>query len=790
MNTSGIYEIPEAHKDELKELEVLIQKHLDDLLSYEELKAHRIPFGIYEQRTRNTFMIRIRCPAGIILPHQLKTVARLAQQFGSDILHITTRQEVQLHDVNQKDISTILNRLLEVGLVARGGGGNTVRNIIASWNSGIAKGEAFDVTPYAISLTNRLLAEPDSWNLPRKFKVAFANSDSDNILTPFQDVGFIARNKNGKKGFKVYVAGGMGLKSRIGDPLYDFVPEDQVYPIIAAIKKLFYIYGNRRNKHAARLRFLRENWGERKFLERYEEELENAINREVKPLEISVWDGLQPTIRIEPLNTESDAFDLWKKRYVYPQKQDQLFHILLPIHLGSLECQHAILLADFANNFGTDTVRFTIEQNLSFRNIPEHYLGNVYEIVKSISPLVDKPSFLGKNIACTGANTCTLGICLSQGALSAIHNKLLNSKVDLDELVDIRMKLSGCPDCCGQHISADLGFFGKVSRKSQTIYPVYNIVGGASVTGDKPSLAKKLGQINAHDLPSLVVDIVSHYVKRKKDYKTFSDYLDLEGRKKIESLCAKYKEIPSLQENRNYYIDWGSKEEFSLVAKGIGECSAGLFDLIDYDLKVIKDLQEELKRGKNPFDLSKKLYKILLSALRMLLITRGVEARNDHEIFNQFISHFIEGGLVDSKFKMLLLQVCNNKNTDLTEFKNQIYELSDAVEKLYNTMDDFLQFPEEQIPESKPGHPLESSQINRKKDNINIFKDLRGVKCPLNFVKTKLELSKLSSGQFLKIYLDDGDPIKNVPRSVQSEGHKILEQYQEEKYWVVVVEKK
>lgn len=257
--------IPENLNKEIDELSLLIEKFKNGEIDKTELKVHRVPFGIYEQRKSNTYMIRVRCTAGIITPLQLELLSWVSQQYGGNAVHITTRQEVQIHDIAIDSLIPVIKSLKYAGLSSRGGGGNTVRNIVASVDSGIDPDEVFDISPYAIALTSRFVSESDSWGLPRKFKLAFSNSPEDTAGATITDLGFIAVIKDGRKGFKVYCAGGMGAKSAQGKLLFEFIPENDVYLVAEGMKLLFNKFGNRKNRHAARIRFLWEKTGGDEF---------------------------------------------------------------------------------------------------------------------------------------------------------------------------------------------------------------------------------------------------------------------------------------------------------------------------------------------------------------------------------------------------------------------------------------------------------------------------------------------------------------------------------------------
>lgn len=778
------YEIPASLSAEIDDLEKLIAQYRRGELEGTKFRAHRVPFGIYEQRQADTYMVRIRCTGGGITPAQLQTVALLVRQYGAEEMHITTRQEVQIHDVSLENVPVILRALLQANLSTRGGGGNTVRNVMVSWDAGIAPAEPFDVTPYAVSLTSMLIAEPDSWTLPRKYKIAFSNTDDDNSSCAFTDVGFIAAIQDDVRGFKVYVAGGMGAKPQVGHLLHSFIPADEIYRVTAAVKRVFDRHGNRKNKHAARLRFLWNKLGEEKFRELYEEALQEIGDAPLQALpEISNEAGTVPEAS---LTADTPEFDLWQRRFVQPQKQAGLCSVLLPVPLGQLPWRQAQQLADLLAGYGENVLRFTREQNLSLRNIPASCLGNVYAVVKDFSGLVAAPKFYGVCIACTGADTCKLGICLPRGALTALTKKLPSAKLNIDALGDFRLNISGCPNTCGAHMTADLGFYGQVGRKEQRMYPSYGIVAGAQIGGETPRLATRIDSISARDLPAFVIDFLTLYLEKKERYENFAKYLDEAGNADIQDVCDKYRDIPAFEDDKNYYFDWGTTELFSLVGKGVGECSAGLFDLIDLDLKAIHVKKQELATQPDQTATGELLYEIVLRAARMLLITKGEEARSDREVFSAFRKYFVDAHLVEERF-LPLLKVAGEKNLpSLVSQAEEVYALAEAVEKLYDGMDDSLKFQQEK----QATEPAAAPEVLEKQPvTAQAIKDLRGVVCPMNFVKTKLELAKIGSGQTLQIFLDDGEPIDNVPRSVAEEGHKILEMNRIADYWSVLIEK-
>jgi len=789
------YKIPDSLLSEIKEFEKSIESFKQETLNPVKFRAIRVPFGVYEQRTVNTYMVRIRCAAGGITPVQLAKVAECAKTYASGRIHLTTRQEVQIHDVQLDRIIPIIKDLLSAGLSSRGGGGNTVRNIMASVDSGINADEVFDITPYAIALTSQLISEPDSWNLPRKYKITFCNGPIDNANVTMQDLGFVARVKNNRKGFQVFVAGGMGAKPMAGQLLYDFVPEDKVYPIAAALKRLFDKHGNRKNKHAARLRFLWQSLGKEEFIRLFEEEL-NAVEKEhpvLLPIE-KVEHILSVRTFSDILQRKqqkiSDTVQRWRNNYVNEQKQKGLFSIKVPLPLGDISSEQAAQLARLIEPFGENVLRCSMDQNFHIRNIPEACLDDIYQGISQITLLATQPAVLSNIIACAGASTCKLGICLPRGAVSEIY-KRISVETHCNASLP-RIHLSGCPNSCGQHWTADLGFFGKAGRKDGRAYPAYNICVGARLVPGDTRMAETIGDINARDLPSLVEDILNDYDRwaaengNKVQQATFRDYLAGEGKEHIQNRCDYYQQqLPIFNQDRNYYYDWDAEAVFSIEKLGQGECTAGLFDMIEVDIKLIK----EAKVNNN-------LKQIIFSSARMLLVTKGIDTQTDTDVYKQFQKAFIKTGLISDTYSHAIEKAASGD--DLQSLEKDVIGLSDAVIALYESMDNSLRFPGETDSTNVKQLTVETQNITSpqnerqsKEETItpDKSKDYRGVTCPMNFVKTKLDLTPMQSGQILEILLDDGEPIENVPRSVEGEGHTILAQTMIDNYWRVVIKK-
>ena len=736
--------IPQNLSQEIDDLEKTIAAHARGEVSDVELKARRVPFGVYEQRARGRYMARIRCTAGIIAPAQLRRVAELARIHGSGVVHVTTRQELQIHDLPIEHIVPVIRDLFTVGLTTRGGGGNTVRNITASWDSGIAPDEVFDVTPHAVELTSRLIARADSWLLPRKFKVSFSNSPIDSAMASVNDVGFVATVKDGQRGFKVFVAGGLGRMPQTGHVLHEFVPECDVFVVAEAAKRVFSRFGNRKNKHTARLRFLWNSLGRERFVSLYEGERRGLAGEPAFELPV-VEPGLSRIPGVPPVNDPD--FAVWERRYVQPQKESGRFSVLIPVALGVLTSEQVQRIANFAATIGDDVVRLTLNQNVSLRNISAASLAGACAVARSVTELWDKPAFIGNAVACAGSDTCQLGICRARGALSAVAAHLSRSSTVLDAVGGIRLHISGCPNTCGQHMTADLGFYGKVERHESRSYPAYAIVAGGSVSGTHGArLAERVDEIPARHLPQLVERILRAYAQQRPKYSDFAAFVSGEGRLEMQGICDTYRQAPSFEQDPEFYHDWGASEPFSTEGRGTGECAAGLFDLIDVDFGKIRADRAALSAPGTIDNRQELVERLAITSARALLISKGVEAGSTGEILVAFEREFIEAGLVPEKFRTVV-RAARSDTGQLALMQDEVVALSRAVEALYASLDETLTL-----------HPV---AVDATAIVADMQKDFRGVACPMNFVKTKMALAGLRAGQTLAVLLDDGAPIEN-----------------------------
>lgn len=693
-----MYKIPESLTTDIAALGILAEEYQEKKVDPVQFKAVRVPMGIYEQRQDEVYMSRVRTTGGVIYPDQLLRLIDIAKEHNSDLLHITTRQEIQIQNIDLKQVEPILNKLQAIGLSTKGGGGNTIRNILVSENTGWSETEIFDTTPYAMALTSKLIAEKSSYLLPRKMKIAFSTDDKQIDYAAINDIGFVAKKQDGKNGFLVYAGGGGGAKPTIGWVLFDFIPAENLYIVAEGLKTFFSEHGNRKNKHQARVRFIFYKLGEEETLRLIREYYEKA--KETEPLfNLTDVEEERPNYKYtapQDVKIDEEKYSLWKDRYVSSQKQKGYNTILVPIQLGNIPLENKRFIFSFRNilkfinQFGKHTIRFTTSQNIRLRNIPDEALPELYTILSFLDEDFYIPTIVNNIVSCTGADTCRLGIALSKGLAYAIREELRKSTLDLSKLRTARIHISGCPNSCGAQIWSDIGFSGKILRNGKS-YPAYQVYLAAN-RGASPKLAEVIGSVAAKDVPQFVHKLLEGYINNSDNKQDLTSYLQNDGRKHALQLIEEYKTIPSFEENADYYKDWGSDSVFSVIARGKPECSAGLFDIVELDQNFIKANRAELEKETDPAKRNNLLYDIIFSSSRMLLITRGVESKSTADVFDLFIKNFIEYGFVEDKFKNIVLKARDDKNYNFAAQEELVCQLADRVIELYKNMDDSLQF--------------------------------------------------------------------------------------------------
>jgi sulfite reductase (ferredoxin) len=770
-----LFQLPADSLEDLEQFQGEIQRFESGTSSAAEFRSFRVPRGVYEQRESDTYMLRVRFPAGVVLPEHLRTLARVSKTYGNGVLHVTTRQDIQIHRVLLKNIHPALVEMHAAGLSTKGGGGNTVRNMTGCADAGVCASEVFDVSPYVLALTELLLPDPLSYQLPRKYKIAFSGCPRDCAGATVNDLGFIAKRGNDGPGFAVYVGGGMGASSRVGDILEEFVPVGEIYLVAEAIKRVFDQHGNRRNRQKARIRFLVEEIGLERFRTLYQRELAELRKRPVPSLPLRKIPEQQRPLRAAGAS-KSPGFEEWSQRSVLPQRQGAFYLVQIPLPLGDIAAERLERLADVVKEHGEGTLRATQRQNLVLRWVHRHELPEVHAKLAAIGLASDHPAVLRDLVSCTGAATCRLGICLSRGLARAIDEALSQSDLDLSSLGDRKINISGCPNSCGRHPVAEIGLFGAARRVQGRLVPHYVLQLGGRLAEGETRLAQGSEAVPAKNVPRLLVELLQAF-QRSPNYPDWDAFLEAEGQSVYKRLIEKYKHVPDFRENRDYYVDWDATELFSLAGRGPGECGAGVFDLIEVDLT---SAREALTQNR--------LFEATVLAARALLVTRGQQASDAATALDLFQQHFVAEKLIDSSLLALVNAAYLAAKAARPEnvFRAQATDVSrfvEAIQGLYDGMDASLRF---KPPAGEPASPAVVPPAVSLVADREV--DFRGVVCPLNYMKTTLVLNQMPSGAVLSILLDEPGA-RSVPESVAKDGHEVQCVTHEGTDWRVVIRK-
>ncbi len=724
-----------------------------DKFDFEDIrfKPLRVGLGIYEQREKGTFMIRTRIPAGVVRLDQLEKIGELASLYGNGKVHLTSRQDIQFHSISKEKIAPIIKGLKEVGVITKGTGGNTPRNITVHPMSGVDKEEVFDVTPYAVALTERLLDEDGIFSLPRKYKISFAGSARRSTFVRVSDMGFLAEKRDGKRGFRVYGAGGLGNLAQAGVLLREWILEEKVLDFVLGMKFLFEAEGDRLNKSRARIRHIFQRLGEKEFRTKFEHYLALAASKNIS-LKLSGFS------RIE----EKGQKRVYQELDVLEESVEGRYTLTLYPRGGRMLSQGIAVLTSFIRKLSyTPSLRVGLDQRFYIRELD----GKDVETLKIKMKDFVADSQMECSIVCAGASTCQLGLCLSQNLVKVVikrFNQLEKAKGIgiLDQLPPLYV--SGCPNSCGQHQVAEIGFYGKARRLNGYLMPVYAVMLDAHLTSDPGILAEESGVIPAKAIPDFLVEMA--FLRTKRANLSFKEFLEEEN-SAIQTLIEKFSETPSYEENPDFYKDWGMEEEFSLRGRGPGECSVGVLDIMKSDL-ANADLALKEYRKKREDDL---LYQAVLSAYKSILVLRGVDTSKDREVLKSFEHFFVDEGYVSAEVKTLNEQLMDYKLGDVRSLESEkilVEATVGRVKEIFDSLDSKLEITIEKIENRSE---TENKEISKEDQVV----DLRGVACPMNFVRVKLALSKVGSGTRMGFYLDDGEPIQNVPQSVQGEGHRV-----------------
>jgi sulfite reductase (ferredoxin) len=535
-------------------------------------------------------MQRIKIPYGGLTPVQLETLGELAEEYADGVLHVTTRQDIQLHYVQVDDTPSIFRRLAAVGITTREACGNTVRNVTGCPLAGVCRDETFDITPYARATSRFLLGHRDTQDFGRKFKVAFSGCEGNGCgLAMMHDVGAIAKVRDGKRGFEFHVGGGLGAVPYQAKLFDAFLPEEDLLPTAQAIARVFARLGEKKNRNRARLKFLVEKLGMSEFRRLVLEErrslppdpawtayLSDLHARDERPLKAP-----------EPLDGRArpDGFEAWAETNVYRQRQAGYAVATVTFPLGDFTAGQARALADVARNYVGDSVRLTVEQNAVLRWVREADLPALHADLEAAGLGEPGAGTIVDVTACPGTDTCKLGIASSRGLAGELRTRLAARSASMEEAIrGLKIKISGCFNSCGQHHVSDIGFYGVSRKKGNYTVPHFQVLVGGQWVANAGAYGLAVIAIPSKRIPEVVDRLGAAYVRERQGSEAFPAWVKRVGKGRIRGMLEDLAEIPSHEKDASFYSDWRDPREFTIGDMGEGECAGEVVSAIDFGL--------------------------------------------------------------------------------------------------------------------------------------------------------------------------------------------------------------
>jgi len=601
--TLGRARLDFSSEHDIDEFVETLQKFENGEMPADQWRRFRLVRGTYGQRQDGVQMLRVKAPQGIVSSSQMRAFAGVAARYSRGFCHITSRQNIQFHFVLLKNVEAAMRELADEGLTTREACGNSVRNITGCPYAGTSESEIFDPTPYAEATTRYFLRHPLSGVLPRKFKIAFEGCAVDHAVTAINDIGWRARIVDGRKGWKMTVAGGTSILPVSGYVLYEFLPVEEMLEVAEAVVRVFHKYGDYKHPQRNRIKFVVRQMGWETFRAKVMEELdgfrrEGGARLPFDPAKTTAeqapdWEpaapptlqhvaamastpmrgpGIHPgTVRLQPL---SDTYLRWLRRNVERQRQDGYYHVTVRLPLGDFTAGQMRVLADLADAYADATLRLTVEQNVLYRWVRKESLEPFYQRLAAAGLSEPDALTLSDVVSCPGAESCRLAVTQSRG-LGRVLTEYFSARPELVDLVPSgNIRISGCPNGCGQHHIGALGFQGSVRKVGGKALPQYFVLVGGGVTDEGAHFGKVVAKVPARRIAEAAGRLVDLYREQRQSetedlgafYRRITPSVATERLKDLVELDA-------AQTTADDFIDLGESQAFDPVVMD-GECSA------------------------------------------------------------------------------------------------------------------------------------------------------------------------------------------------------------------------
>ena len=604
--TLGRTRLSFASEADIDEFVATLEKFENGELNPDQWRMFRLVRGTYGQRQPGDVqMLRIKIPQGVLTAQQLEALAQVGERFSRGFGHITTRQNIQFHFVKLHDVETAMRLLADAGLTTREACGNSVRNITCCPLAGVSPTELFDVTPYSEATTRYLLRHPLSSSLPRKFKIAFEGcTDEDHALLGMHDLGYRAAIRGGKRGFRVVVGGGTSIMVKSAEPVHDFLPAAEIFNVAEAVIRVFHQFGDYKHKQANRLKFLIKTLGWEGFLTEYHKKLAEfraeggasvPFDPENPPVETApAWrrvdspailetvaratssqvtgPGIVPQVR-PMLPTMNGDYSHWLSTNVRRQKQAGYFFVTATITLGDFTSQQMRILGDLATAFADGTIRITAEQDLTLRWVPADAVPELYRQLAAAGMGLPDAGTIADVTSCPGAESCKLAVTQSRGLGRLLGDHLRDHPELVAAAPDLQIKISGCPNGCGRHHIAGLGFQGSVRKVAGKAVPQYFVMVGGGAEGDGVRFARLAAKIPARRLTIALDRLLALYADDRNPGESATSFFMRVDIARVKSVLADLEQMTPESIAADELVDLAETHEFNPEVQE-GECSA------------------------------------------------------------------------------------------------------------------------------------------------------------------------------------------------------------------------
>jgi sulfite reductase (ferredoxin) len=637
----------------------------------EKFRSLRLARGVYGQRQQGVQMVRIKLPYGKITFSQWKRIADISDEYSIGNLHLTTRQDVQVHFVSLDRTPELWAELEKDQITLREACGNTVRNITASPTSGIDPKEIFDVSPHADAAFKYFLRNPICQEMGRKIKISFSNTEEDTSLAYLHDLGFIPKIQDGLKGFRVVVGGGLGAQPMLAKVAFEFLAENKVIPYIESILRVFDRHGERNSRHKARMKFLIQKIGFEEFVKLVEAEVKSLKIHTFEIDDAVKWEIEIPSKRSEIAPDETEAYQTWLSTNTFEQKQSGLHAAYVRILNGNISSDTSRSLIEKLEGYIGNDIRITINQGLMLKHIPTQNLPYVFQVLTDHQLAAPGANSVANITACPGTDTCNLAISDSTHITSKLEEVISQ---DFPELIfdsEIKIKISGCMNSCGQHGMASIGFHGSsLKAPDKRVLPALQVLlGGATLGNGEGKIADKVIKVPSKRGPEVLRVVLNNFEENSNEGEYFYQYYDRQGEKYFYNLLKPLADLSQLKEDE--FIDWGAADAF-YTEIGVGECAGVMIDLV---ATLLFESEEKFTwcqgalADKRWADAIYHAYSVFISSAKALLLDKSVSVSNQMAVINRFDENFVqteEFTISKNNFSELVLQI--NQNEPNEEF--------------------------------------------------------------------------------------------------------------------------